>query len=171
MQPLRQIGANSKEGQHNSEGTGKSYEKWLKELSIFSLQKKELRIDMITVFGYIMVCRIKKGVGVFSVILEERTASKRLKFQRSQSRLDIRTKLWYKWSSLYFKMIECCIILYYCLLYNYCSIVYHKNYFAVYLKFNSNKVPHNFLLKAFVQSLRTKKRSWIFLYHPSGCDL
>ena len=68
----------------------KPYEERLKELDMFSLDKRRLRGDMIALFKYLKCCHTEEGQDLFSIIPDCRTRNNGLKFQEARFRLDIR---------------------------------------------------------------------------------
>ena len=66
------------------------YEEQLRELGMFSLQKRRLRGDMIAMFKYLKRCHVEEGVGLFSPALETRTRSNGCKLQEGRFRLNLR---------------------------------------------------------------------------------
>ena len=63
------------------------YEKRVKELGMFSLEKRRLVGDMIALFKYLKGCHTEEGQGLFSIIPECRTWNK---LQEVRFCLDIR---------------------------------------------------------------------------------
>ena len=53
----------------------KPYEEGLKELGMFSFEKKRLRDDVIALFKYLKCCCTEEGQDLFSIISECRTCS------------------------------------------------------------------------------------------------
>lgn len=52
---------------------GKSYEEWLRSLSLFSLEKRKLREDLITVYNLLARGRGGADTNVFSLVTSDRT--------------------------------------------------------------------------------------------------
>ena len=68
----------------------KSYREWLRELGLFSLEKRKFKGDLVVLYAYLNGGSGEVGIGLFSHVTSDRTREKSLLLDKERLRVDFR---------------------------------------------------------------------------------